>query len=248
MKIHTITNSTVLLCLSASFSIAGTVSVTGSASYLGGLNGSWSFQYTSDAPGLSLQSIVLDLSPTDLRFDTAAGGFGSLSYKDVGGFGGTDATTGLSGISATGAALDGGTILTFSFTNFTSGSIFQFSSDVDHPDPTLLSLQNCSGKTGIALVVCNAGNVTRTATNDARLLAAQTVGPNQMAGALVTFHLAGDGYQDQTVNGTFQPFTFTPGNGIISTADVSTPEPASMSTLGAGLGLLLAFAARRRRA
>ena len=135
MKIHTITNLAALLCLSASFSIAGTVSVIGSASYLGGLNGSWSFQYTTDAPGLSLQSIVLDLSPTDLRFDTAAGGFGSLSYKDVGGFGGTDAATGLSGISATGAALDGGTILTFSFTNFTSGSIFQFSSDVDHPDP-----------------------------------------------------------------------------------------------------------------
>jgi MYXO-CTERM domain-containing protein len=69
-----------------------------------------------------------------------------------------------------------------------------------------------------------------------------------MAGALVTFHLAGDGYQDQTVNGTFQPFTFTLGNGIVSTADVSTPEPASLATFGAGLGVLLALAAWRRRA
>ena len=69
-----------------------------------------------------------------------------------------------------------------------------------------------------------------------------------MAGAQVTFHFAGDGYDDQTVNGTFQPFTFTLGNGLISTADVSTPEPASMATFGAGLGLLLSIAARRRRA
>jgi MYXO-CTERM domain-containing protein len=69
-----------------------------------------------------------------------------------------------------------------------------------------------------------------------------------MAGALVTFHFAGDGYEEQTVNGTFQPFTFGLGNGIITTADVSTPEPASMATFAAGLGVLLALAARRRRA
>jgi len=195
-----------------------------------------------------LESIVLDLSPTDLRFDTAAGGFGSLSYKDVGEFGGTDTTTGLSGISATGLALEGGTILTFSFTNFPSGSIFQFTSDVDHPDPTLLSLQNCAGKTGLALLACTATNAGRTATNDARLLAAQTVGPNQMAGARVAFDFAGDGYDEQTVNGTFQPFTFTLGNGLFATADVSTPEPASMVTFGAGLLVLIALAALRRRA
>ena len=248
MRINTIAALSGLLALSASLSFGGTVAVTGSASYLGGLNGGWTFQYSSDAPGLTLESIVLDLSPTDLRFDTAPGGFGSLSYKDVGGFGGTDTTTGLSGISATGAGLDGATILAFTFTNFLSGSIFQFTSDVDHPDPTLLSLQNCAGKTGVALILCTATNVGRTATNDARLLAAQTVGPNQMAGARVTFHFSGDGYEEQTVNGSFQPFTFTLGNGIISTADVSTPEPASMATFAAGLGVLLALAARRRRA
>ena len=133
---------------------------------------------------------MLDLGPTDLRFDSAAGGFGSGTFKDVGGFAGTDTTTGLSGISATGADLDGGTLLTFSFTNFQAGSIFRFSSDVDHPDPVLLSLVSCAGKTGLALIACNAGNLTRTATNDAHLLAAQTVGPNQMAGALVTFNFA----------------------------------------------------------
>ncbi len=127
--------------------------------------------------GLTLDSIVIDLSPTDLRFDTAAGGFGSGTFQDIGGFGGTDITTGLSGISATGVALDGGTLLTFNFTNFTSGSVFQFTGDVDHPDPTLITLADCTGKTGLALAACNTLNAGRTATNDARLLAAQTVGP-----------------------------------------------------------------------
>src|SRR5580765_7629290 len=113
MKINTFAVFAGLLLSTASLSFAGPV-VSGNASFLGGLNGSWSFQFTSDTPGLLLESIDLDLTPTDLRFDTAAGGFGSLSYKDVGGFGGTDTTTGLSGISATGLALDGGTLLTFS--------------------------------------------------------------------------------------------------------------------------------------
>jgi hypothetical protein len=223
--------------------MAGTIS--GSASFVGGLTGSWSFQYTSDMPGVTLQSIVLDLSPTDLRFDTASGGFGSLSYLDVGGFDGTDVTTGLTGISATGAALDGGTLLTFTFNNFLSGSTFQFSADVDHPDPTLVGLLSCAGKTGVALIVCNATNLGRTATNDARLLAAETVGPNPMAGALVTYNFTGGGVENEVVTGTLQPFTL--GNGFASTADVSTPEPASMATFGPGLSLLIALVARCRR-
>jgi hypothetical protein len=223
--------------------MAGTIS--GSASFVGGLTGSWSFQYTSDMPGTTLQSIVLDLSPTDLKFDTAGGGFGSLSFLDVGGFGGTDVTTGLTGISATGAALDGGTLLTFTFNNFLSGSTFQFSADVDHPDPTLLSILSCAGKTGAALLVCNATNAARTATNDARLLAAQTVGPNGMAGALVTYNFTSGAVENEIVTGAFQPFSL--GNGFASAADVSTPEPGSMATLGAGLSLLFTLVARRRR-
>ena len=245
MKLRTILSLVSLFGLSSSFSIAGTIS--GSASFMGGLTGSWSFQYTSDIPGVTLQSIVLDLSPTDLRFDTASGGFGSLTFLDVGGFGGTDLTTGLTGISATGAALDGGTLLTFYFNNFLPGSAFQFSADVDHPDPSLLSLLSCAGKTGVALLVCNATNAGRTVTNDARLLAAQTVGPNAMAGALVTynFNSGGDGGQGETVTGTFQPFSLR--SGLASNADVSTPEPPSLATFGAGMSLLFTLVARRRR-
>jgi len=83
--------------------------------------------------------------------------------------------------------------------------------------------------------------------NDARLLAAQTVGPNAMAGALVTynFNSGGDGGQGETVTGTFQPFSLR--SGLASSADVSTPEPASLATFGAGMSLLFALAARRRR-
>jgi hypothetical protein len=118
---------------------------------------------------------------------------------------------------------------------------------VDHPDPSLLSLLSCAGKTGVALLVCNATNAGRTVTNDARLLAAQTVGPNAMAGALVTynFNSGGDGGQGETVTGTFQPFSLR--SGLASSADVSTPEPASLATFGAGMSLLFALAARRRR-
>ena len=149
------------------------------------------------------------------------------------------------GEAGAGAALDGGTLLTFTFNNFLPGSIFQFSADVDHPDPTLLNPLSCAGKTGAALLVCNATNAARTATNDARLLAAQTVGPNAMAGALVTYNFTGGGVENEIVTGTFQPFTW--GNGFASTADVSTPEPASTATFVSGMSLLFVLANRHRR-
>ena len=60
MRINTFAIFAGLLLSTASLSIAGPV-VNGSASFLGGLNGSWSFQYTADTPGLLLESIDLDL-------------------------------------------------------------------------------------------------------------------------------------------------------------------------------------------
>jgi MYXO-CTERM domain-containing protein len=62
---------------------------------------------------------------------------------------------------------------------------------------------------------------------------------------LVTYNFTGGGVDDETVTGTFQPLSL--GNGFASTADVSTPEAGSMATLGAGMSLLFALAARRRR-
>jgi hypothetical protein len=239
--------------------MAGPIDIASSASFTGGLNGGWSFQYTSGAPDLFLQSITINLSPTDLAFDTYAGGtFGSLSSLDIGGisFTGPGTPSLLSGY-ASGLSLDGGTVVTFSFLDFAPGEGFQFSADVDHPNPALLSLLSCTGKTGLALLGCNATNASRTVTNDARLLAAETVGPNQMAGALVTFQFGGEGYQTTTVTGTFQAVTFQDvvnrlvsgdGAGAFNTnADVSAPEPASVATFGAGMGLLMALASRRRR-
>jgi hypothetical protein len=230
------------------------------ATFTGGLTGSWSFTYNGGAPDLFLQSITLDLSPTDLTFDTAPSGY--LAYQDIGGFGGTDGTTGLSPTYLSGAALNGGNEVTFSFADFLPTGTFQFSADVVRPYPVLLTLQDCAGKTGLALIACNAANATRTATNNARLLAAQTVGPNQMAGAVVTFTFGGANYNTTPVQGVFQRVTLrdiilglAQGEGAVvfnsnagTNADVTTPEPACVATFGAGLGLLLVLAVRRRRA
>jgi hypothetical protein len=227
------------------------------------LAGSWSFSYNSGAPDLFLQSITIDLSPTDLKFDTYAGGtFGSLSSLDVSGISLTGPGTPslLSGY-ASGQALDGGTLVTFSFLDFAPGDVFQFSADVDHPDPALLSLLNCNGKTGLALQICKGTNDFRTATNNFRLLEAETVGANGMAGATVTFQFGGAGYNSASIQATFPKVPvlsiltgLAEGEGLAlfnantsSNADVTTPEPACLATFWAGLGLLIALARRRRR-
>ena len=245
--------------------MADTIAVTSSASFTGGLTNSWSFGYTSGASDLFLQSITIDLSPTDLKFDTYAGvgsTFGSLSALDISGisFSGPGTPSLLSGY-ASGQSLDGGTLVTFSFLDFAQGDAFQFSADVDHPDPALLVIQDCSLKTGLAKLRCLAANGVATTTNNALLLAAQAVGPSGMAGALVTFQFGGTNYNTASIQGAFQPLTFgdlltgiSKGEGVgafdakaATSADVSTPEPACVATFGAGLGLLLALAGRRRR-
>jgi hypothetical protein len=247
--------------------MAGTVAVSSTASFTGGLLGDWSISYSSGASDLWLQSVTIDLGPSagHLKFDTYSGAgstFGSQTSEDIGNFGGTDVTTGLSGISATGQALDGGTLVTFSFLDFAPGDVFKFSADVDKPDPVLTPLENCSGLKNLALLACQGYNVGVTTANSAALLAAQTVGPNQMAGATVTFTFGGTNYTSTPIGGAFQPVTLqsiltglAQGQGLAvfnTTADpgeggVMTPEPACMATFGAGMGLLLALAGRRRR-
>jgi hypothetical protein len=224
----------------------------------GGTSGAWNFQYNSGAPAdLYLQKITIDLSNTDLRFDTWPGGFGSLASLDIGGFGGTDAATGLVPSYVSGSALDGGAFVTFDFTNFLPGMVFYFTADVDHPDPTLLPLQNCTGLGPIALAICNSQNAIRTGTNNLLLTGAEWVGPNGISGATVSFQFGGTGYQTRTVTGTFGTVTLADiirglidgeGGGAFSNdASVETPEPATFVLFGVGLTAVGLVRRLRRR-
>jgi hypothetical protein len=233
------------LVFCASTLTAGTITVEASASYSLALltgSGSWSFSYLSGAPGLLLQSVTIDLAPTaGLAFDTAPGGFGSLGYQDVGNFNGTDVTTGLTGYTPAGSALDGGTLLTFNFSDFAAGETFQFNADVDHPNPTLT---NCAGKSGLALAACNLANT-------AALTAAQTVTANQMANATVTFTFGGADYIAGSSTGTFGNVTLReilqngPGNQLGVSAAVDAPEPATLGLIGGAL-ILASILLRRK--
>lgn len=239
------------VCFLASPLFADPVPVSATASYTGGLTGNWSFQYVSGATDLFLQSVTIDLSPTSLAFDTVPGGFGSLSNQDICCFGGTDATTGLTGESASGATLDGGQLLSFYFSNFLPGDTFQFTLDVDHPNPTLTPLRNCAGLTGGNLLACNVANVAITAANNAALLAAQTVLTNAMANALVTFQFGGVGYQTGSFTENFGTVTLRDlingqtGSSNTVNGDVQLPEPGTVALIGAGL--LLLGACRKKR-
>ena len=226
----------ILLCFCAAVPMASATTVISGAAFTGGLTGTWQIEYTSGASDLFLKSVTIDLTHTDLRFDTVSGGFGSLSSLDVSGIGlSGPGTPSLVNDYARGAALDGGTLLTFSFLDFAPGDSFQFSVDVDHPDPLpgpLLGL---------------------------RRLAAQTVGPNGMAGALVTFTFGGTNYNTTPIKAVFPVVTLLDiitglarGEGVVAfnnntgtNGDVSNPEPACLATFGAGLGLLIALARRR---
>jgi hypothetical protein len=66
----------------------------------------------------------MSVRPVQWLFDTAPGGFGSQGYRDVSNFNGTDVTTGLTGYTPSGSALDGGTLSTFTFDNFAVGESF----------------------------------------------------------------------------------------------------------------------------
>jgi MYXO-CTERM domain-containing protein len=237
--------------LADSFPVAATASFTG-------INNTWNFSYTSGDPGIFLQQITIDLSPTDVRFDSAPGGFGSLGSQDVGNFGGTDTTTGLTTISATGAALDGGSLLTFTLANLTAGDNFTFSVDVDHPNPTLQNLANCGILSGLAKVGCLASNAVKTGANNLALLGADTVLSAQLANAEVTFQFGGPGFITDSVTGPLQAPTISQivnglrngdGGGSFSsntgiTDQVNLPEPGTWAMGAAGLAL---FCLRRRK-
>ncbi|MGD0014733.1 MAG: PEP-CTERM sorting domain-containing protein [Bryobacteraceae bacterium] len=223
--------------------------VVGSASFTGGIYGTWDFAFTSGPVGVYLQQIDIDLSPTGLKFDTVPGGFGSLTSLDIDNYLGTDVGTGLYQIvPGTGAVLDGGQLLTFRFNDFTAGETFHFTGDVDNPDPTLTALRNCSGLGLLARLVCAAQNLATTAQNDARLLAAALVTGEEFGGTLVTFTFGGPGFSTGQFTGAFEPDgglrVLSDVNGVEGEVE-AIPEPATFVSLGAGM-LLLGGLLRRR--
>lgn len=187
---------------------AGPISypVEASASFTGGIYGTWDFAFTSGPAGLYLQQIAIDLSPTGLRFDTVPGGFGSLTSLDIDNYLGTDVDTGLSLIlPGTGGVLDGGQLLVFQFDGFTMGETFHFTGDVDNPDPTLTALRDCSGLRPLARAACILQNMLTTAQNDARLAAAALVTGQEFGGVLVTYTFGGPGFYASQFTTAFEP-------------------------------------------
>lgn len=223
--------------------------IEGSASFIGGIYGTWDFTFTSGPADLHLQQITIDLGPTNVRFDTAPGGFGSLTSLAIGNYLGTDASTGLAEIlPGPGAVLDGGQLLTFRFDDFTVGRTFHFTGDVDNPDPTLIPLNDCSGLRPLARAICNLQNVGITAQNDARRAAASLVTAQQFDGARVTYSFGGPGFYASEFTGDFGP---AGGLRIFGSASSfannvqAIPEPATFVSLA--IGMLLLGRLRRRR-
>jgi hypothetical protein len=203
--------------------------IAGSATFGTGIFGTFDFTFSSGPTGLYLEQLAIQL-PSTVRFDTAPGGFGAFPFVslDIGGFQGTDVSTGLYEISpGTGAILDGGRMIAFSFLDFTAGKSFHFTGDVD---------VDCSGKTGFALLACNA--------------TASVVTAQQFSGATATFTFGGPGFDPVQVTSPFEPqggLRFFSSVNEFEAEVVPNPEPATFVFIGTGL-LLGSVLHRRRRA
>jgi hypothetical protein len=190
-----------------------------------GIFGDWTHTFSTGPAGVQITGITISLA-SPLFFDTTGTGVTAPGYglsQNVASIGGA-AATGFTSFSASGAGLDGGTLLTLTFTSFDAGEAYSHQGDVDE--------EVCPGLGGIALAACVALNQ----------LDGSLVNGAELAGSTIAVTLGGPMLAGGPVvlNGTF-----VNSGGNIATAtwsgDVAlVPEPGTMLLSGAallGLGL-----------
>lgn len=225
MNLHFL-KRTCVFCLSvfALASVAQAATITGGVLFTGGPYSSWTLNFASSNPNVSLDSVSITL-PTNYFFDTASGGSGfsaiivesSPSYADFQKALGTASVSGLT--PSTAALRDGSNSLAIGFTGYdTAASIFTFFIDVD-------------GTVG--------------ATNGLKAL----VDAHEIAGTTIAFNFISPTLNPITLTAMLSPVV--PGNPIGVAASgrfdgTMVPEPSSYALMGSGL-LTLLYAARRRR-
>lgn len=137
---------------------AATINVSGVSTFdsrPAGILADWTHTFSTGSPDVKILAIKITLN-SNLFFDTAAGGAGFLTNQDVAT--NSDGGTGFTGFSASGAGLDGGTMVTLSFSDFLPGETYTHVGDADEA----VTLLNCGGLGGGALVACIATNAVRT--------------------------------------------------------------------------------------
>lgn len=240
------------LLAAAFFALAGSLSaapitVSGTTTFDSGLIGTfgdWAHTFnTSGDPNIVITSIKIDLSGSNLRFDTAPGGFGFVASQDVATI--SEGGTGFTGFSASGAGLDGGTMVTLGFTSFGAGKTYSHTGDVDE-NLTLLALANCNALPVLQRPACIANNVIITAQNVLITADASLTDGSELVGAKVIVSLGGTNVVPTQLEGLFGS---TGGNTASAswrgTVEV-VPEPSTYALMGAGLIGVIGFARRRR--
>jgi hypothetical protein len=200
-----------------------TITVSGTSVFEGGLLGEWSHSYFAGVPDLFVQSIKIDVSPNSMIYDTALTPPGALMPED---FATTfEGGTGFTGFTPSGAALDGASVVTLGFNNFTLGKTYRHVGDVDQT-------ANCSGLSGPARTLCILNN--------------QFISAIEFAGNTVTVTVGGPHYQTTEITGTFVRTGILEDEAVWTGTVKVLPEPATYGMIAGGM-LALGFARRFRR-